>query len=299
MSTLATPTTASVDWPSKRLPPNLHQRYVSTTDGTPRAALGRVTPPCQIEHVASELSSMAIECSREDAESKIGEFQREKQVRVKRFAKAKPTAQVTSVPSAAELGIPEFKDVAAEFFIMPLINRFWLHYEEEDAKATRTSSRYTSTGAGMILSALALSKLLATMSVLVHAARHSPFFLTVIAPETLRLAMTTAGRLAASKRDSVDDGEVSVLGGALELSIVALDASRDLDDGRTLMVDHAGLILTVSEWGELVFAQTEKGERVLGEGGEAEGRVRRASAGLCVLVAGIRERWIRLVGFGS
>jgi telomere length regulation protein len=295
LPTIAPATTASVDWPTKRLPPALHERYVSPADVNARQLLA---PPRRgpVEIAAGELSSMAIERSREDAESKLVEFQRETSVRVKRFSRrpAEAVPSAAAVPTAAELGIEAYTDVAANFFILPLIGRFWLHYEEEDLKAARSASRYTSTGAGMILSALALSKLLATMSVLVHAARHSTLFLTAIAPETLRLAVTTAGRAAAARPaggSSMDDGEVSVLAAALELAVVVLDASRDLDGGRTLIIDHAGLLLGIAEWGQLVFEQTERGERVLGEGGEDTGRVRRSSAGLCVLVAEIRGRW--------
>lgn len=306
LPTLAAPATASVDWPSKRLPPALHQRYVSPSDANPRLALaggGGAQPAStrgQVEHVAGELSSLAIERSRAQAEAQITEFQKEQSVRVKRFSRRPPSsAAAAAVLSAEALGIEAYKDVAAECFILPLINRFWLHHAEEDAKAARATSRYSATGAGMVLSALALCKLLATMAVLVHAARHSALFLAVIAPEALRLAVTTAGRAAAARHaSSVDDGEVSVLAAALELAVVCLDASRDLDGGRTLVVDHAGVVLAVAEWAALVFDQTERGERVLGEGGEDEGRVRRNSAGLCVLVAEVREKWAQLASYG-
>ena len=192
-------------------------------------------------------------------------------------------------------GAKPFKDIAAEYFILPLINRFWIHFQDESSKTSRlpsTNQSYSSVGTGMILSPLSLSKLISTLSILLHAARHSPLFLAVLAPEALEVAVTLGSRPPVEEAE-----EATVLGASLELALVVLDASRDLDGGRTLMVEKGGLMMGAAEWGEMVFMRTEKGERVLGEGGEAEGRVRRASAGLCVLIGEIREKWGRLVGF--
>ncbi|KAL7409460.1 telomere length regulation protein-domain-containing protein [Mrakia frigida] len=301
LPTITSPSLPSVDWPSKKLPPALHRKFLTSADVTNRRE-GRRRG--QLEDVAGTLSSLAIEKGRESAEGKVEEFQREKRLRVA------PTVSKSTLfdPSRDRdvggeerrktldsTGAKPFQDLAAEFFILPLINRFWLHFQDESSKTSRLShtTSYSSIGTGMILSPLSLSKLVSTLSILLHASRHSPLFLAVLAPEALELAVTIGSRPPAPEEDQ----EVSVLGASLELALVVLDASRELDGGRTLMVEKGGLMMGVSEWAELVFMRTEKGERVLGEGGEAEGRVRRASAGLCVLIGEIRDKWGRLVGF--
>lgn len=322
LSTLKAPTLPSIDWPSKKLPPALHDRYVSINDvvRTPFAleqSSGRQHQqrlPGRVEEAAKALTSEAIEKGREEAETKVGEIQREKQLRV-RMKTTRPLAASSTTQNPSSASVPSgtaFKDVAAEYFILPLINRLWTHYLEQTTLRQRSSS-HTSAGTGMILSPLSLSKFFATLSVLIHAARHSPLFLAVLAPQSIELAVKLgASPLASSTAPSLPEfsaegegEEVSVLTTSLELTLVSLDVSRDLDGGRTLMLNHIGLVSAAAEWGALVFGRTERGERVMGEGrsggedGLDEGvqGVRRASAGLCVVIGEMREKWGRLVGF--
>ena len=53
----------------------------------------------------------------------------------------------------------------------------------------------------MVLSPMALEKLLMTLTLLLHAARHSPLFLAVLSPEALELAMTVGLRHNARPSD--------------------------------------------------------------------------------------------------
>ncbi|CDZ96857.1 Uncharacterized conserved protein [Phaffia rhodozyma] len=309
---LALPSVTSTDWPSKRLPNALHSKYISPSD--PIRAIRSATSirGGAVERIADELKDLAIERGREDAESNIESFQREKRLRVNPRS-TKPLVQESltdsngsSRPKMRSPNEVSFTTVAAEFFILPMINRFWNHYQEQTTQSLRSSSSSTpsATGTGMILSPLSLSKFLATLMVLVHASRHSTLFLAVIAPEALQLAVTLGSRPLSStlnKRGQVEDeeaDEISVLGSSLDLALVTLDASRDLDAGQTLVTSHHGLVLAIAEWAELVFKRTESGERVSGEGGgEGGGKVRRSSAGVCVQVGEVRERWVRLTGF--
>jgi telomere length regulation protein len=317
LPTLKAPNQPSIDWPSKKLPPALHDKFVSGGDvvrppllgGEDAKGKGRLAVRGRIEEAARELGGEAIEKGREEAEEKVGEIRREKQLRVRQ----KTTASATAAPSpqTPHPTSTAFQDVAAEYFLLPLINRLWTHYTEQCTLRHRfatTTQAHTSAGTGMILSPLSLSKLLATLSVLSHAARHSPVFLAVLAPQLLELAVKLgASPLAASSSAEFsaegEGEEVSVLTTSLELTLVTLDVSRDLDGGRTLMVDHGGLIEAAAEWGEMVFRRTESGQRVMGEGRGGEGfdegvaGVRRASAGVCVIVGEMKERWGRLVGF--
>lgn len=323
LPTITAPSLPSVNWPSKQLPPALHQRFISPIDSSDaRRAPPRIYGP--VEQAASDLSSLAIERSRSSAESKVPEIQREKRLRVRTPASASSTSRPFIVESSAPMSSTPtprrpiaslhegkaFKDIAAEYFILPLINRFWLHYNDAASLAFRRAPNASAAaGSGMILSPLSLGHLLATLSVLIHAARHAPPFLAVLAPETLQLAVTLGARPmpATRMRGGGDDenDEATVLAGTLELALVVLDTCGELDGGRTMMLDHGGLTMACVEWAEMVFQRSESGVRVRGEteigpgailaGGAS--RVRRASAGLCVVLGGIRERWARLVGF--
>ncbi len=205
--------------------------------------------------------------------------------------------------------IVSFSAVAGEYFILPMINRFWLHFQDESARLTRTRNNSTRGGAGlggtgMILSPLAMGKYLSTLSIMIHAARYSNLFLSVIAPEGLELAVTVGSRLSQISTDSnsfvsvgtngADIEEVEfesdVVGAALELALVCLSTSKDLDNGRTLALDKGTILMAAGEWASLIFESERKGENVaVNGGGEKEGRTRKAAAGVVVVVAGIAE----------
>lgn len=204
--------------------------------------------------------------------------------------------------------IMPFKDVAAEYFIMPLINRFWQYFQDSstrEARAISTGDRYRGAGTGMILSAMALEKMLMTLSLLIHAARHSSLFLSVLAPEAMELGVTIGARHLATPSNNpmitdldtkgVEEGsktEAQVLAAALELVLVSLDVSVELDKGRTLALDKAELVLAAGEWATGVFAVESKGGAVSsGQGGMREGRVRGTAAGVVVKISEIGERW--------
>jgi telomere length regulation protein len=68
----------------------------------------------------------------------------------------------------------KFIDLAAEYFIVPLINRFWAFVRDEQAREERTSfragrDRYRGAGTGMILNPVVLAQFLRTIGILVHA----------------------------------------------------------------------------------------------------------------------------------
>ena len=94
-----------------------------------------------------------------------------------------------------------------------------------------------------------------------------------------------------SERESRD---ASVVGAALEIALVVLDASFELDSGRTLATGKSTILLGTGEWANAVFSSEESGELTSGQGGMREGRVRAAAAGVVVKVAEIGEKWGRL-----
>lgn len=82
----------------------------------------------------------------------------------------------------------------------------------------------------------------------------------------------------------------------MEVALVVLDASYELDMGRTLARTKAGVLAAVGEWAAAVFKVEEgsvQGERSAGQGGMREGRLRSGAAGVVVKVSEIVEKWGR------
>jgi len=152
----------------------------------------------------------------------------------------------------------------------------------------------------MILDALILSQFLRTLAVLLHASRHSLAFLRVLAPEALEVALTLGTRpvsAVVSDDEAVKEKEASVLASALELVLVVLDASFDLDSGRALALEKTLVVLAVRDWAGEVFRRLEDSGASDGGQGERDGdavdRVRRAAAGVLLKVQDLMEKWQR------
>jgi telomere length regulation protein len=275
----------------------------------------------QLEEAVSGVRDMMLSKSARRGEESIPEIARDKKLRVG----PKKTTKVAEIGSMADremtagdskssqTPILPFKEVAAEYFIMPLINRFWQHFQDSSVRETRaisTGERYRGAGTGMILSALALEKMLMTLSLLLHAARHSSVFLSVLAPEAIELGITIGARHLPSPSNNplitdmdtagLDEGsktEAQVLAAALELVLVSLDTSVELDKGRTLAYDKPELILAAGEWASGVFEVENRGGKVsAGQGGMREGRVKATAAGVVVKIAEIGEKWVSVGG---
>ncbi|WVF72963.1 hypothetical protein IAT40_007781 [Kwoniella sp. CBS 6097] len=320
--------TRRIDFPSKVLPVSLHRKYISETDVPPsRRAVtdtDRSSTTGQLEQATDGIRNLLLSKSAKKGDD-IPEIARERQLRVGRSGKKTMVAELgtlvahqmdqaqTSLKNKpVPVPVMAFKDIAAEYFIMPLINRFWLHFQDSsirESRAISSGTRYRGAGAGMILSPMALEKYLMTLAVLLHAARHSPVFLSVLCPEVLELAITIGSRQPNRSR-SITDGdldeddtaqntaEAQVIGSALELSLIALDGSFELDAGRTLAMEKPALLLGVGEWATAVFqAETDgvhasTGGGIAGsQGGRGEGRIRANAAGVVLKVGEIGEKW--------
>ena len=304
---------ARVAFPTKQLPPALHKKYLTTSDQR------NSSDPVQL--LVDDISRKAIDSGKEATADKVPGIVRERHLRIRRPAK------VTEVPSGAPSiqrlpgkeshpASTTFTDVAAEYFICPFINRFWLFLRDEQTREERTMQRpaphrYRGAGTGLVLNAMVLARLLSTLTVLVHVARNAPEWLAVIAPDALELAVTLGTRpVSAMENEDEDEGgpegqknegegrkgrgkEAAVLSAALELALIVLDGCMDLDSGRSLGLDHTALLLGAGEWAKEVFSRLDQGVRVLGEGGEQEIRLRRAAAGLVLKVDELSSRWRR------
>ncbi|KAI6109141.1 telomere length regulation protein-domain-containing protein [Pisolithus croceorrhizus] len=287
-------------FPSKKLPPGLHQKY---------SAAGLH------DHVGlllGDITREAADKSREPVTDSLPEFNRERQLRIRKAGKVTEVVQrpIHGIvpPQLQPPKAVTYPDVAAEYFIMPFINRFWVFLRDEQVREERTAHRdilfqYRGAGTGLILNPVILSHFLRTMAVLVHASRNGPQWLAVIAPEALELAVTLGSRqvsLALSdqvKEMSAAPGgrkdEAAVLTSSLDLAIIVLDGSLEQDGGRTLSLEHAVLLLSVGEWAGEVFKVLDSGGRVEGMGGTYEADLRRAAAGVVLKFQELASRWRR------
>jgi len=254
---------------------------------------------------------MALSGAREDAEGTLPGAAREKLLSVRARTSTRSATLSRSQPSSST---PTFTSLAAKTFILPLVNRFWL-YLRDTATSSLSSSRSGSYGGGaaapVLLEPILLGRFLATLAVLVHAARHSLAFLAVVVPEviTFVLAIKPSGPSAVRAArphpragDDIDDesglDEDLVTSAALELVLVALDATVQLDGGRTLMSSSTAnggggaLVVDVKEWAEEVFEREER------RGGrDGVGRAGRAAAGVLLRVEEVSAKWRLSVGW--
>ena len=292
-------------FPSKMLPTTLHRKYLLAEEVN--------ADPGPVGLLAQDISRSALERGRKEAEDRVPQIIREKQLRIR-----KPAPSIVDV-SAARRGqgaIPfeasdraqgqtAFKDIAAEYFIIPLIERFWQHLRDEQTRETRFKSRseYRGAGTGMILDALVLRQILSTLAVLAHAARHSTAFLRILAPEALEVAVTIGTRPVSVVTTTDDEfgetekaeKEASVLASSLELALVVLDACVDLDGGRELGLEKTMLVLATRDWASEVFRRLEKtgGVEVDKASGDHVNRVRRSATGVLLKIEEVTNRWSR------
>lgn len=295
-------------FPSKLLPPSLHRRYYTTADESDAGA--------QIRGLVENISKRAINSGLEKAEDSVPEIVRERQltVRLNQGGRAGGIVELQN-SSKGQPGPPTskpantFNEIAAEYFILPLVAKFWdylqdtLSREERNIRMSRNGEGgFRAAGTAMILSPLVLSHFINTMSIMVHASRHSPAFLSILAPKVLELAITLGTRKmisdpqlptapAGSASDEDSRRSASTLSASLELAIVILDASIALDTGKTLALEHGSLVSGTTIWARKVFETLDAGLQLQGMGGEEEARLRGASAGLLLKLEEISSKW--------
>lgn len=287
-------------FPSKMLPPGLHQKY----------SAARLQD--NVELLLGDITRDAVDKSREPITDKLPEFSRERQLRIRKAGTVTETIQRPNhgavFPQFQSPRAITYTEVAAEYFIMPLINRFWVFLRDEQVREERTAHRdvlfqYRGAGTGLILNPVILSHLLRTIAILVHAARNGPQWLAVIAPEALELSVTLGSRQISSALSdqaketstvhSEKKNEAAVLTSALDLAIIILDGSLEQDGGRTLSLEHSALLFSVGEWAGEVFKVLDSGGRVEGMGGTHEVGLRRAAAGVVLKFQELMSRWRR------
>ncbi|CAE6454321.1 unnamed protein product [Rhizoctonia solani] len=297
-----------IDFPSKVLPGVAHLEYVQENDLPPPPA-NRIEGPSrhriegmtsQVSSLVNDLSGIAITRSKQETEDSIPQIVRQRALRVG----PNPGRGIAPVDSDAptELGylstqtpVVPFAQVAAEYFVAPLINRFWAHLQTSMAHETYARngmSLKAGMGTGMILSPLVMTHLLGTLAVLLHAARHAPPFLHVLAPDAAELALSVGTR-PLSRTGDEEGTEAGVLAGALELALTVLDSALELDGGQVFALERTDLLLGIGQWASTVFEALDKGERAPGVGGKDEERAVRIAAGLVLTSERIVSKWRR------
>ncbi|KAF7970737.1 hypothetical protein HWV62_23130 [Athelia sp. TMB] len=297
-ASIASPQAGAAAFPSKQLPAALHREYL--------ALGGQDAGPVQL--LLDGISRAAIDRGRDATADKVPRLVRERQLRLRKPATiAEVRPGVVAVDNGGAPPPPPrepFTEVAAAHFVAPLINRFWLFLRNEQTREARTALqaplyRYRGAGTGLVLNPVVLTHFLGTLAVLVHASQHAPQWLAVLAPDALELAVTLGTRPVGQSEDDNLGGEgqagkqAAVLTAALELVLIILDGCLELDDGRSIGLDHTALLLGAGEWAQEVFANLEKGARVEGGGGAQEVRLKRAAAGVLLKVDELTSRWRR------
>ncbi|KAG8689129.1 telomere binding protein, partial [Ceratobasidium sp. 394] len=283
-----------IDFPSKILPGQAHLEYLTEGDLPPPSSSHSVATQrriegsrAQVSAILEDLSGKAITRSRQDTEASVPQVMRERALKVGRrpgrgVVPIDSTASISGPPAPMALGylssqtpVVPFAQVAAEHFVAPFINRFWAHLRgslEREAYVgpTRIATGVrTGTGTGLILNPLVLAHLLGTLSVLLHASRHAPEFLHILAPDAVELALAVGTQPMSHYRQpgqgETPDGagtEAGVLSGALELALTVLDGAIELDVGRVFALERAELLVGVGQWASAVFEGLDKGEKV-------------------------------------
>lgn len=291
---IASPHARIAGFPSKMLPPALHQKYLAAE----KQDIGPVP------RLLDGISRAAIDRGRDATADKVPRLVRERQLRIRKPAgitEVRPGTDIGTPPLAAHVA---FTEVAAAHFVAPLINRFWLFLRNEQTREARTALqeplyRYRGAGTGLVLHPIVLTHFLSTLAVLLHACEHAPQWLAVLAPDALELAVMLGTQPMAQVDDDNlnDEGaagkQAAVLTAALELVLIILDGCLELDDGRSMGLEHTALLLGVGEWAQEVFANLEKGARVEGGGGLQEVKLKRAAAGVLLKVDELTSRWRR------
>ncbi|KZV98748.1 hypothetical protein EXIGLDRAFT_285525 [Exidia glandulosa HHB12029] len=269
-------------FPSKMLPPAQHAKYTAQESETQR-----------IQTLLGDITRAAIDRAKE-SNPVPQSIVRERRLRV-----GKPSAGIVDLGSQGDGARPPtqrhrqpFTALAAEYFVMPIINRFWTSAGDARTRRLRHAERAPA-GSAQLLGPLLLSQFLSTMGVLLHAGRHAPAFLAVLAPETLEMGLNVGTQAYISDSNEEEDSGASVLTAALELALVILDTCIELDGGQSLGLERTPLVLGVEEWADEVFKGLERGLKVKGGGGALEARLRGAAAGVGVKISQITERWRR------
>ncbi|KAK0450659.1 telomere length regulation protein-domain-containing protein [Armillaria borealis] len=291
-------------YPSKLLPASLHRKYIT----------GQDSETSVLPAIMGDLTRQAIQNGKDSAAENAPTLVRERRLRIQKPQMVSEVRKPEHYNDTMQRSAVKFTEVAAEFFVGPLINRFWLFLRDEQTREERTAHLkgrqvYYGAGTGLILNSLVLSYFLSTLGVLLHASRNAPEWSAVLGPDALELAVNIGTRPVSriEGEEELNGGEgaknqegsgsmqreASVLQSALELALVILEGYQEADEGKSLCLEHTALLFGVGEWAGAVFSRLDKGERVKGGGGASETGLQRAAAGVLLKTDTITSKWRR------
>lgn len=280
-----------VDFPSKVLPSALHDRYLTEQDVRGAAHAGLLLQ-------AGKENVMDLVLKQKGNSESNQAVSRQRQLRPGQ-AKPSDTGGLNAIAEMSDTPVIPFKDIAAEYFILPMINRFWTYFQDELARESRAAQgrRGFATGSGMILSPMALSHFISALTIMLHSAQHSPAFLAILAPEGLELAIAMGTQMGLGIEEGRSQGdappaelESDVVAASLELALVCLSGSKELDGGRSLVREHITSVMAAGEWASGVFGKEQKGESTTThKGGLKEDRIRRTAASIVLTASSVVE----------
>lgn len=240
-------TTIAETFPSKQLPPALHQKLVEFEAGPMASSeLGALSNQIASEALQNIRNSSTAHYGPTDAERKENMLSvQDRQQGRTRSSTALAKSKTSSTSSNA------YASLAEPYFIMPLINRMWLTIHHGGSNDS-------------LFLPLLLGRYFSTLSVLTHAASNS-YALRRLLPEVLGLTLALQGV-------SVEN---DVVASQLELLVVCLQAAAEASIERIIMreMDTRELVFRAKAWAELVWRQEENK-------GSAMGRLGRNAAGV-------------------
>ena len=240
--------------------------------------------------LAAKVTLTAITRAKADGESHVPSMTREKALRIGKATAAAPLATRASFPGALVRPSAKYIDIAARCFINPLISRTWAHMEESHARVSKSAGGYMGAGAGALFAPTLVSRLLQTLSILNHAARHAREFQEVLAPQTLSLIggvasiifpLAAAHQMHQSESSGREDAGNQLQHAAVALAVTVLDDAWENDKGQSLVRRHNELINAVHELAEGIFTVEDA------RGGAAA----RPAAAVILRIAEIRDSW--------
>jgi telomere length regulation protein len=245
---------ATIDlFPSKRLPPNLHRRFIGSNAVEPKGAE-------TIDAMTSSLTDASLSDARSTAEESIPEAARESLLSLR---SKRPASRSLAKPAPAKAN---FSALSSAFFLSPLINYFW--------SSLQSSSLSPSASSLALLHPIVLSKYLNTLTILLHA--------SVLSLDLHRSSIPSTLELLFSLRSPSDSSDPVLTTASMELLLQIVQLSMAHDSGRELMRDENGWVGQVREWAAEVFEETQ-----------GEGRGGRGAAGVLLGCESVEDGWRR------
>jgi telomere length regulation protein len=265
---------AGASFPTQRLPPTLHAEFMAAQENPDTSSAGRA-----LDLMTEDITKLALSQTRQSAEQSLPGAAKEKLLTVRQQTRVLSKSSGPAISANGSDTKVSFASLAVEIFIMPLVNRFWLYLRDiSTSPQDRKLGPYAGGGAGTapLLEPMMLSKYLQTLCVLLNAAKNSPHFLAVLAPETLELVLSLR---------SLETTSNVVQESMMQLVLVVLDTSTNVDGGRTLARDFSRLTWQIKDWAEDTWKSQEQSGKEIAQAG-------RAAAGVLLRIDDVVQKTI-------